>query len=217
GGAQSAAAAAQLVGQVQHDAGARHADGVAQRDRAAVDVDDVCGDAQVPHGLQGHAGERLVDLDQVEVGDLPARLGERVPDRVGRLGVQRVVRSRDVAVRADLGEDLAAQLLGLGPAHDHDRAGAVGDLGGGAGGDGALRVEGGAQPGEALGGGVGADALVGVEDLRLAPALRDLHRHDLVLEPSRLDGGGGALVGARGEGVLLLPGEAVPGVVAVGG
>ena len=43
----AAAAAAQLVDEREHDARARHADRVAERDRAAVDVDDVVGDAEV--------------------------------------------------------------------------------------------------------------------------------------------------------------------------
>ena len=55
--------------------------------------------------------------------------------RVGRLQLQRRVRAGDHAVRADLGEPLQAELLGLGLAHHDDGRGAVGDLRGGAGGD----------------------------------------------------------------------------------
>ena len=57
--------------------------------------------------------EGLVDLDQVEVGDRQALLVERLPDGVGRLGVQRVVGAGDVAVRADLGQPGQPELLGL--------------------------------------------------------------------------------------------------------
>ena len=64
-----AATAAQLVQQRERQAVAAHADRVAEGDRPAVDVDDLVGDAEVGH--RGHAdrGERLVDLEQVDVGD----------------------------------------------------------------------------------------------------------------------------------------------------
>ena len=45
------------------------------------------------------------------------------------------------------------------------------------------------------------------DDDRVAPALRDLDRHDLVVEEAVLPGLGGALVGAGGELVLLLAGQ----------
>ena len=66
-----------------------------------------------------------------------------------------------------------AELLGLGLAHHDDGAGAVGDLRGGAGGDGAVLAERRAQLAERLGGGVAADALVLADDDRVALALRD--------------------------------------------
>src|SRR6185437_16373831 len=68
-GAQAAAPAAQLVDEVQRDAGPRGADGVAKGDGPAVDVHPVLIDAQVADGLDGDRRERLVDLDQVEVGN----------------------------------------------------------------------------------------------------------------------------------------------------
>src|SRR5690606_36255005 len=49
GGAGPATTALELVEQRQGDAGARHADRVAERDRAAVDVGDLVGDAEVLH------------------------------------------------------------------------------------------------------------------------------------------------------------------------
>ena len=103
-----------------------------------------------------------------------------------RLGLQGGVRAADHAVGADLGQPGQAQLLGLGPAHHHHRAPAIGDLRGRAGGDGAVPVEGRAQPAQALGGGVGAHALIGREGDRLALALRDLHRDDLGVEQAVL-------------------------------
>ena len=60
---------------------------------------------------------------------------------------------------------------------------------------------------ERLGGGVAADALVRRDDDRVALALRDLDRDDLVVEEAVLPGRGGALVRAGGELVLLLAGQ----------
>ena len=70
---------------------------------------------------------------------------------------------------------------------------------------------------ERVGGGVGADALVGLELEGLALALRDRDRDDLVVEQAVLPGLRGELVAARGELVLLLAGERdVAGVGALG-
>ena len=60
----------------------------------------------------------------------------------------------------------------------------------------------GAELAEALGGRARPDALVGVDDDRVALALGDLDRDDLVGEAPVLDGGGGPLVALGGELVL---------------
>src|SRR5262249_41588049 len=157
--------------------------------------------------LEADRGERLVDLDQVEVGDGEALLGQRVPDGVARLRVERVVRTGDVAVRTDLGDPAKPQLLGLGPAGDHDRAGPVGDRRGAARGDRAVAAERRAQLRQGLHGGVGPYALVLADHQRVAAALRDPYRNDLLGEDAVLLRGGGPLVAARGERVLLLTGD----------
>src|SRR5699024_11970755 len=92
--------------------------------------------------------------DQIVVVHLLVRLGQRVLARVGGLGVQRVVRAGDVAVRADLGQDRGSELLGLGSAHHDDSGGTVGDLRGGACRDRAVPVKSRAQLGLGLLGGV---------------------------------------------------------------
>src|SRR5947199_4862481 len=74
GSAGAATAATQFVDQVQEDAVAAHPDGVAQGDGAAVDVGDLVGDAQVVHRRQADGGEGLVELEEVDVGDLLADL-----------------------------------------------------------------------------------------------------------------------------------------------
>ena len=68
GRTDAAAATLELEREVQHDPGAGHADRVAERDRAAVDVDLVRVEAELAGRLDADRGERLVELDQVEVG-----------------------------------------------------------------------------------------------------------------------------------------------------
>ena len=85
GGAEAAAAAAQLVQHGERQAVAAHADRVAEGDGAAVDVDDLVADAELGHRGDADGGERLVDLEQVDVGDgLAGRA--RAAFRIARLG-----------------------------------------------------------------------------------------------------------------------------------
>src|SRR5699024_2853588 len=104
-----------------------------------------------------------------------------------------------------------------GPAHHDDGGGAVGDLRGGTGRDRAVAVEGGAQLGQALRGGVRTHALVVREHDGVTLALRDLDGNDLVVEQALLGRGRGPLVRAGGEGVLFGTPETELAVVALGG
>ena len=67
GGPEATAAPLQLVHQMQGDAGPGRPDRVAERDRAAVDVDNVQADAEVAHLLDSHCGESLIYLDQIQI------------------------------------------------------------------------------------------------------------------------------------------------------
>src|SRR6478735_2069749 len=58
--------------------GAGHAEGVADGDGAAVDVEAVEVDAEVLVGRHDLGGERLVDLDEVDVADAHAGVAQRV-------------------------------------------------------------------------------------------------------------------------------------------
>ena len=58
---------AQLEQRGQRDPGARHADGVAERDGPAIDIDLVLVDPEVVDRGQADGGEGLVDLEQVDV------------------------------------------------------------------------------------------------------------------------------------------------------
>ena len=68
----------QAVEQRAGDAGAGHAERVADRDRAAVHVELVDVDAQVAVAGDDLRGERLVDLDQVDVVDGHPGPGQRL-------------------------------------------------------------------------------------------------------------------------------------------
>ena len=68
----------------QHRAG--RAERMAERDRAAVDVDPLGIDPEAADRLQRHRGEGLVDLPEVDVADLHAGLGERLARGRGRRG-----------------------------------------------------------------------------------------------------------------------------------
>src|SRR5690606_23142980 len=72
----AAVAALQLVDHGAGDHGAGGAQRVAHGDGAAVDVQLLVRDVQVLLELQDHGGERLVDLDQVDVVEGRARRGE---------------------------------------------------------------------------------------------------------------------------------------------
>src|SRR5205085_8897256 len=106
--AEAAAATAQLVDEDAEDAGARGADRVAERDRAAVDVDAVLLDAQLADRLQGHRRERLVDLPQVDVARLQARLVQRALGGARRRRGQVGEVIGELRVADDLGEDRLA-------------------------------------------------------------------------------------------------------------
>src|SRR5438034_2459181 len=58
---------AHLVGEREDQPAPAHADRMAERDRSAVHVDQSLVGAEHPRGVQGHRGERLVDLDEAEV------------------------------------------------------------------------------------------------------------------------------------------------------
>ena len=76
----AAAASAQLVEQGGQHAGAGCADGMAERDGAAIDVDAVPVEPQGVAIGQDLGSERLVDLDQVEVVEGDPQLFNQAPD-----------------------------------------------------------------------------------------------------------------------------------------
>ena len=104
GRTDTATATRELQRQMQRDARTRGADRMSEGDRTAVDVDDLRVDPELPGGGDTDRRERLVDLDQIQVGGRNSFTRTGFGDRIGRLGLQRRVRSGDDAVRTDLGE-----------------------------------------------------------------------------------------------------------------
>src|SRR5690606_30018387 len=103
-GTDAATAPLELERQVEGDARAGHANGMAHGDRATVDVDLLRVQTQLLGRRQADSGEGLVDLDEVEVADLDALLRARGRDGTGRLALQGRVGAGDDTVGADLGQ-----------------------------------------------------------------------------------------------------------------
>ena len=102
---------------------------MAERGRAAVDVDLVVRDADVAHRDHRHAGERLVDLEQVDVVDAPAGFLQDLLNR----GHRRRGELRRLLRMGSVGDDARdrslAELVGDTLARQHQGRGAVANRG----------------------------------------------------------------------------------------
>src|SRR5579859_7275331 len=218
-------AALALIHQVGGTAGAGHAVGMADGDRAAGDVVLRRVDAELVAAIENLAREGLVQLPDVDVVDGQAvALGE-VRNRKHRADAH-LLRAAAGDGHAAIGaQRLQATLLGFLALHQHHRCGAVGELAGVAGGDVlalldvAAALEHGCkllQVGERR---LRAVALVGADGdfliRRLAGLLVDQHLHDrghgrdLPVEAAFRLGLGGALLRLEGVFVLRLAADAV--------
>ena len=199
----------ELVGALDGEDGAGGADGVADGDAAAVDVDLLGVKAKVAGDREGLGGKGLVDLEEVDVGEVKVELlGKLLGGEVRAVAHEGGLVAGNGEV-ADADHRGATELLGLGTGHDdHGGCGVVqgGGVGGGDG-AGAVRHEARLQAGEALGGHALAGVLVGVKDGDGTLAAVNLDGDDLVLVDALGDGLAGALLGLGGKGVLLLAGD----------
>src|SRR5690606_15722698 len=194
----------EVVDEGRQQSGARRAERVTERDRAAPRVElGRVGTEFVGPG-ERHGRERLVDLVGVDVVDAQTGAGEdllRGRDRGGE-HEDRVVAGDGERVEA--GARGQAQLVRHLLAHDERGRRTVGERRGVAGGDDPLRlgepgrvllgVEGRLQTGEALGGGGGTQRLVDGVLYLLARGILDGDRDDLLVEVSGLVGRGSTLV-----------------------
>src|SRR5579872_646887 len=197
----------------------RHAIGMANRDRAAIDVQLVVRDAEPIAAIDDLAGEGLVQLPQIDVVYGQAVLFQQLRHGEDRADAHLVRGAAGDCYAAIDAERLQAAALGLLFLHQDRGRGAVRQLRGVAGGDMApfldplAVLEDRLQPGEAFQVGVGPVALVLVD--RDGPhralargAVCHLHdrreRHDLIVEAACLLCRGGALLRTQCEFVLRL-------------
>src|SRR6266540_4801856 len=128
-------AAEHLVGEGADHARARHAEGMAYRDRAAIDVELLRIDTEPVAAVDDLRGERLVQLPHVDVVDLEVVAREEL--RYREHGADAHLVRLAAGDREAAEDELRADAEGLGAVHGHDerRAGAVGELRGVARGD----------------------------------------------------------------------------------
>jgi hypothetical protein len=191
------AAAAQFMGGGQHEAGAAHAERVAERDGAAIGVDvrRVVGKAELAQDRERLGGEGFVKLDHRHLGERQAGALEQAAGRGHRADAHDARGDAGAGHRDDAGERRQAVRGGGRLRGDQRGGGAVVDARGVAGGHRAALAERRRQGGEALEGGLRAGVLVGVDAAGLA-ALSELDRDDLPGEAAGGVGRGGALLGA---------------------
>src|SRR3954453_18267207 len=145
---------------VAGEARARHAVGMAHRDRAAVDIDLVGVDAELVPAIQHLHRESFVQLPQADVVDGQAITLEQARHGEYRADAHLVRLAPGGDEAAEDAERVQPALRGFLVAHDHARAGAVRKLAGIAGGDRKSLAAHGLEAGETFSGGLGARALV---------------------------------------------------------
>ncbi|VXA88685.1 conserved hypothetical protein [Aeromonas veronii] len=195
------------------DAGAGAAEGVAQRNGAAVQVHLLVHQVlqtQILHAGQGLGGKRLVQLEQVDITDSQTGTLERL------LGGRYRAVTHDGGVTASdghgtyLGARREAEGLGAIRAHHQHGGGAIGQGRGAAGGDGAVdRVKHRAQLAQSFDRGLRTDHLVIVVEEAGAAGVVAFQPDDLLGKTSFHGCRVGAAVGAGGKLVLLLAADAV--------
>src|SRR5581483_5601591 len=199
GEAEPAVAAAQLVEERDDEAGAAHAEGMAERDRTAVDVHLFLVEPELADDGEGLRGEGLVELDQVDLLERHTRPREQLLDRRDRPDAHDAWIDAGRGRADERAERLDAELVRPLLARDHEGGGAVVEARGVAGRDGAAGPKRRLQRRQLLEARVGPRRLV-ENDLS--------DRDELVGEAARLLGCRPALLGAQREGVLVLAADA---------
>src|SRR5215468_8467272 len=97
-----------------------------ERARAAIDVQLLPGNAEVLLRRHGHDRKGLVDLEKVDIADLPADLVEQLPDRRDRRRGEPLWFLAMRRMALDLGENRNAFAIGERTPSENERRGAVG-------------------------------------------------------------------------------------------
>ncbi|CDN41361.1 hypothetical protein BN871_AF_00170 [Paenibacillus sp. P22] len=214
--AVAAASAAQLVDQRDADLGAGAAERMAQRDRAAVDIDLLLVDAELPDDMEALGGERFIDFIEIDLLLGNAGSLQRLWNRLDRAYAHDLRLDARKGERTECSQRLQAELVGFLAAHDDDRSRSVADLRGVARRHRAVQLERRAQLAERIRRRIDADAFIGVEDellgFHLAAVFHGLElrfeRDDLIGELACGDGRRRLLMGAGSEDVLVLAADA---------
>ena len=180
---------------------------MAQRYAAAVRVRALGRELEIACDGDRLRGEGLVQLDEIDVGELDARAleqaahgGHRADAHVTRLDAR-------VGVTGEAGHRLQSECLRAFRRHQHHRCRGVVDARGVAGGDATLRIEGGRQLRERFHGRVAAHVLVRGKHRRALPRAHGDGK-DLRLEPAVVDRARGAAVALERGCILLLARDA---------
>ena len=168
GGRQAAllAAAPQLEQQRQQQPRAAHAERMAERDRAAVDVDLVAIEPELLLDREILAGERLVDLDQIDVVERQAGARQRLARRRRRTHAHQRRLDADRGPVDETAERLQAVAIDRLARRQNQRRAAVDDAARVAGGHRAVLLERRRQLREHLHRRLGPQVIVAVDDLR---------------------------------------------------
>ncbi len=137
---------------------------MAEGDGPAVDID--AGGIEMERADDGQnlRGKGLVQFDEADVVERKAGMGESFGDGGDGADAHFFRQAAGDGIGGEAREGLKAEFACVCGFHEDGRCCAVGGLRGVAGGNRALRVEGGLELGECFGGGVGARAFVGGED-----------------------------------------------------
>src|SRR3954447_8826119 len=114
---------------------AGHAEGMADRDRTAVDVVLLGIDAELVARIEALAGEGFIELPEIDVVDLQAMALQEFRHGVDRADAHLVRLAAGRRPRNETAERVEAALLGVLGFHQHDRRRTVRELAGIAGGD----------------------------------------------------------------------------------
>src|SRR5256712_10722480 len=191
------------VQQRGQDTGAAAPDGVAQRDRTAVDVDAVEGDAEITAHAEDNGGKCFVDLKQIHVLFPPAHLLEQAFRGLGRGDGEPFPCHRRAGLPHDPGQGLPSPPLRHLLGGQHHRGRAVADATGVTRRHGPALLKARSQGGEL----VEVDAarlFVFCDELRRALRVGDLHGHDLLGKLAPVHGTERSSVTAAGEIILFL-------------
>src|SRR2546428_6941031 len=206
GHAASRLVAGHGVQQGGQDTGAAAPDGVAQRDRSAVDVDAIERDAEITAHAEDNGGKCFVDLKQIHILFPPAHLLEQAFRGLGGGDGEPFRCHRRAGLPHDPGQGLPSPPLRHLLGGQHHRGRAVADATGVTRRHGPALLKGRSQGGEL----VEVDAarlFVFCDELRRALRVGDLHGHDLLGKLAPVHGTERSRVTAAGGIDLLLARE----------